>query len=270
MDEHMQLTALDQFLSLIFQEPTTLADLMVSLGFEQSQVDRLLESHPNPIITQFLSSIHEYLTSDSGKDTYFHLLSRRYGLDGEAPESLETIAKKLALTPEYAGQACQEALDKCRSKTAREKFKKSLRFIIIGQVAVIAGRPPREQVAAKLERLGELRAAADLVHLDYDARRAKIMEKVKAELDGLEAEYTPLFETADENMADLQAEIRNLVLMFGESIRAGTYQAVYTQGRVSWDNEGMDSYARSHPDILEFRKQGQPSVTLRTVADNKP
>jgi hypothetical protein len=28
----------------------------------------------------------------------------------------------------------------------------------------------------------------------------------------------------------------------------------------------MLSYALSHPDVLEFRKQGQPSVALRVVS----
>lgn len=43
------------------------------------------------------------------------------------------------------------------------------------------------------------------------------------------------------------------------------YRACYTQGRVSWDNDGMAKYAASHPDVLQFRKQGQPSVSLCVV-----
>ena len=39
----------------------------------------------------------------------------------------------------------------------------------------------------------------------------------------------------------------------------------YTHGRVSWDNDGMANYAVSHPDVLQFRKQGQPIVSLRVV-----
>jgi hypothetical protein len=44
------------------------------------------------------------------------------------------------------------------------------------------------------------------------------------------------------------------------------YRASYTQGRVSWDNEGMTKYAALHPDVLQFRKQGQPIVSLRVAS----
>ena len=58
------------------------------------------------------------------------------------------------------------------------------------------------------------------------------------------------------------------MLLCEESVSGGMYRAVYTQGRVSWDNDGMLSYALSHPDVLQFRKQGQPSVALRILDRN--
>ena len=53
------------------------------------------------------------------------------------------------------------------------------------------------------------------------------------------------------------------MLLRAESLRGSLYQAVYTRGRVSWDTSGMNEYARDHPDVLKFRKESQPSVTLR-------
>jgi hypothetical protein len=66
-------------------------------------------------------------------------------------------------------------------------------------------------------------------------------------------------------MEALENEIKTDVLLYGESVAGGMYRACYTQGRVSWDNEGMIRYAAAHPDVLQFRKQGQPSVSLRVV-----
>jgi hypothetical protein len=121
-------------------------------------------------------------------------------------------------------------------------------------------------VAAKLERLSNLRGAADVARLNYEAKRAEILKQIQAELDALNSEYRPVLESVEENIATLENEIKTDVLMYGESISGGSYRASYTQGRVSWDNDGMAKYAASHPDVLQFRKQGQPIVSLRVVS----
>ena len=44
----------------------------------------------------------------------------------------------------------------------------------------------------------------------------------------------------------------------------GTYlQAITTAPRVTWDNKGMAAYATLHPDVLVYRKVGEPSVQIR-------
>jgi hypothetical protein len=126
-------------------------------------------------------------------------------------------------------------------------------------------RPTREHVAEKMERLTNLRGAADVARLNYEAKRAEILKQIQAELDVLDSEYKPVLDAAEENIAALENEIKTDVLVYGESISGGMYRASLTQGRVSWDNEGMAKYAASHPDVLQFRKQGQPIVSLRAV-----
>jgi hypothetical protein len=126
-------------------------------------------------------------------------------------------------------------------------------------------RPTRKHVAEKLERLTNLHGALDVTRMDYESKRAEILKQVQAELEALDLEYKPVLEAAQENIAALENEIRTDVLLYGETISGGQYRASYTQGRVSWDNEGMTKYAASHPEILRFRKQGQPIVSLRVV-----
>jgi len=41
--------------------------------------------------------------------------------------------------------------------------------------------------------------------------------------------------------------------------------AVFSHGRVSWDTSSLDQYAKTHPEIGSFRKEGNPSVSLRAV-----
>ena len=101
--------------------------------------------------------------------------------------------------------------------------------------------------------------------MDYEARREEILKAVKAELDGLAAEYEPLLESAQDRAAALETEVKQATIEFGGSVKSNKLQAVYARGRISWDNKGLEGYAGDHPDILTFRKEGDPSVSLRVV-----
>jgi DNA-directed RNA polymerase sigma subunit (sigma70/sigma32) len=264
MDFKTQLSGLNELLAVIYGNGTQLDMLLRDLGFEQAQVDQLRDRHLEVVVDQFLEMIHKRLTSESGKDTYYQILSRRYGLDGESPDSLEAISEKRNDSPAYLRQLFQEILKRCQGKTAQADFKKGLQQIAVAQLGKME-RPTRAHVAEKLERLSNLRGAADVTRLDYEAKRATILKQVQAELDALEAEYKPLLESVDENIASLETEIKTDVLLHGESVQGGTFRAVYTKGRTSWDNNGIEKYAELHPDVLLYRKQGPPSVSLRIV-----
>lgn len=265
MDFKIQLTGLNELLSVIYGDEMQLSSLLGELGFERSQIETLRDRHLQAVVTQFLEVIHKRLTSDSGKDTYYQILSRRYGLDGEPKDQLSAIANGHNFSPEYTRQLFEEIIQRCQSKTWQKELKASMKHIAVEQLGKMNARPTREHVASKLERLTNLRGAADVARLDYEAKRAEILKKIQGELDVLDLEYKPVLEAAEENIAALENEIKTDVLLHGETISGGSYRATYTQGRVSWDNEGMTRYAASHPDVLQFRKQGNPIVSLRVV-----
>jgi hypothetical protein len=242
-----------------------LSALLCELGFARSQVEQLQAGHLESVVTQFLEVIHKRLTSDSGKDTYYQILSRRYGLDGEPHQQLSAIAEKHGYSPEYLRQLFEEIIRRCQSKTWQTELRKSLKYIAVSQLGKMDARPTSDYVAEKLERLSNLRNAAEFTRLDYETKRTVILKQIQAELDALDSEYKPVLEAAEENIAVLENEIKTDVLLCGESVSGGMYRASYTQGRVSWDNEGMTKYAALHPDVLQFRKQGQPTVSLRVA-----
>jgi hypothetical protein len=265
MDFKTQLSGLNELLAIIYGNETQLEPLLRELGFEQTQVEQLRGQPLEAVVDQFLEMIHKRLTSESGKDTYYQILSRRYGLDGEPPDSLDAISQARSDNPEYLRQLFQEIIKRCQSKTAQADFKKGLQQIAIAQLGKSSERPTREHVSEKLKRLTDLRTAADATRLDYEAKHAEIIKKVQAEMDSLEAEYKPLLDSVDENISKLETEIKTDVLLYGESVNGGRFRAVYTKGRTSWDNQGIEKYAELHPDVLLFRKQGPPSVSLRIV-----
>ena len=265
MDFNVQLSGLDELLGVIYGDNMRLDGLLREIGFGGPQVARLQNGHLAVVTVQFLGVIHRRLTSDSGKDTYYHILSRRYGLDGEPRQQLSAIAEKYGYSPQYLHQLFQEILDRCRSKTWQTELKKSLKYIVIARLGEIIERPSRDYIAEKLERLSNLRNAAEFTRLDYETRRTAILKQIQAELDALNAEYQPVLEAAAGNITTLENEIKTDVLLCGESVSGGMYRATYTQGRVSWDNEGMAGYAASHPEVFQFRRQGQPIVSLRVI-----
>ena len=122
-----------------------------------------------------------------------------------------------------------------------------------------------ENVIAKLDQLAEIKAAAEVTRLDYEAKRAEILRAVQAELDALEAEFQPLLDAAQNRAEALEAEIKQDVLAHGASVKGRQFYAVYNRGRVSWDTARLDRFAAAHPEVKEFRKEGQPSVSLRLV-----
>jgi DNA-binding Lrp family transcriptional regulator len=265
MDVKTRYAGLEELLSIIYGRGEGLSTLLRELGFEQVRVEQLQNGQLESVVAQFLDVIHKRLTSDSGKDTYYQILSRRYGLDGEPRQQLSAIAEKYGYSPEYVHQLFEEILNRCQSSAWRRELKKSLKYIAVNQLGQMQGRPSGDHVAEKLERLSNLRNAADFTRLDYETKQTQILKQVQAELDALDSEYKPVLERVEENIAALENEIKTDVLLYGESVSGGMYRATYTQGRVSWDNDGMTNYAASHPDVLQFRKQGQPIVALRVI-----
>ncbi len=110
-----------------------------------------------------------------------------------------------------------------------------------------------------------MQAAAALTRADYEEKRRAIMAFVQADLDALEAEYTPAFVVADERATALSAEAKAAVLALGATVKGTNLQAVYMRGRQSWDSKALGGYAAAHPEIMQFQSIGEPSVSIRTV-----
>lgn len=264
MDSDAQLGGLNRFLATVFDEGTSLDGLLEELGFDASKRGSLLEGHLPVSAAGLIEVIRRRLTWED-RDLWFRIVARRLGLDGGPSASTEETARSLNVDAGYVAYAEAEALQKCRTKAAREEFRKELRRLALEQLSASGAKPAQESVLNKLDRLGELKAAADLARIDYESRRLEVMRRVQDELDAIEAEFRPVLDAAEANASALEAEIKNDVLLRGESLRGSAYHAIYTRGRVSWDAASMNEYARDHPEVLPFRKEGQPSVTLRPV-----
>lgn len=65
----------------------------------------------------------------------------------------------------------------------------------------------------------------------------------------------------------LEKEIRADVLAFGATVKVPGLQAVWNKPRVTWNNDKLEGFAASHPEILSFRTIGAPTITMRKAGE---
>ena len=118
----------------------------------------------------------------------------------------------------------------------------------------------------KLDRLAELKAEQTVLNI----RKQELIDgvltpEIRAQIADIEAEFSPQLEAASNKESDLTKEIKEEVIGLGETVKGSFLQAVFVNGRTSWDNKGLAGYATAHPEINRFKKQGDPSVSVRHV-----
>lgn len=123
-----------------------------------------------------------------------------------------------------------------------------------------------EQITKLLADLAEARAAKEVLRLDKEAAIASVIPpEVRAALDDIEAEYGDRDLVAGYTISDLELRIKALVAEHGATVKAAGINAVYTAGRVTWDSKALDGFALNHPELFAFRREGKPSVSLRSA-----
>ena len=121
-------------------------------------------------------------------------------------------------------------------------------------------------ITEKLDQLADMQAHADVIRLHFNDLRAKILTpEIKQQLDDLDAEMNTALDTLNGGITTLTAEIKDDVLKSGATVKGASLMAVWNKGRVSWDMKSLDGYMVAHPEMTAFRKEGEPSVTIRKV-----
>lgn len=114
-----------------------------------------------------------------------------------------------------------------------------------------------------IDQYTELRTQYDLEASEMEKQRAVIMAKVQDELDALVLEFQPRLTAASDRFTEIETQIKDIVKSGGKTITGERWQFVYYKGRVTWDTEKLDRYAKDHPEIVLLRNQGEPSVQIR-------
>ena len=107
-------------------------------------------------------------------------------------------------------------------------------------------------------------AGIDLLNSERQAMIDKVITpEIKAKLAEIDEEIDPIIEKFNARAAELADLIKAEVIVAGQTISGDHHMAVYSKPRVSWDSKGLEGYAVAHPEILVFRSEGNPSVSLK-------
>ena len=120
------------------------------------------------------------------------------------------------------------------------------------------------RINASLEILAELTTSLEKLTNEYEKAKSDATPMtIKRKLRTIERVYAPKLDAARDRISDLTASIRTDTVSYGESVKNAGYHAVYAAGRTTWETQKLDGYAAAHPEILEFRKDSGPYVTIR-------
>ena len=119
----------------------------------------------------------------------------------------------------------------------------------------------------KLDKLSSLEMAIE-TNREYfgglnEEQMKQIPPEIKVALNKIDVEFNERQAEVGKQISELTDEIKQDVLNIGETVK-GTYKmAVWNKARVTWDNKGLEGFMVAHPEIVAFRKEGEPSVTIR-------
>ena len=124
------------------------------------------------------------------------------------------------------------------------------------------------RINASLEILSDLydKFAALTGELDQ-AKHEAIPASIRRRIATIERRYNSPMTALTKKIDDLATSIRTDTISYGESVKNAGYHAVYAAGRITWETQKLDGYAAAHPEILEFRKDSGPYVTIRKAKD---
>lgn len=122
------------------------------------------------------------------------------------------------------------------------------------------------EISLELDDLVLLQTQLEALNQD-EAREIQdvIPPEVRAAMDAVYRKHA----TAKQNLLlqihQKEALIQEQVLQLGRSVEGKFRKALYMKGKFTWDGEKLMNYAKTHYQILAFRKQGRPLVRIVPV-----
>ncbi len=112
------------------------------------------------------------------------------------------------------------------------------------------------------------KARAEVIAMEgrkQDALDALLTPEIRERMQAIEAQFEGPMIQAREMVEFMEEKVRDRVLGEGCSTKGEHLHAIWVKGRVTWDGKGLDGYSKAQPEILAFRSEGSPSVSIRGI-----
>lgn len=119
----------------------------------------------------------------------------------------------------------------------------------------------------KLDRYAEFVEKSDELQKQMQELidRVPVPQEVIEQWNSIKAEFQPMIDAANAAKDALLEEIKAEVLTAGSTAKGSKYMAVWNKGRESWDGKKLNGFAMAHPEILQAKNVGEPTVSIRRV-----
>jgi len=119
-------------------------------------------------------------------------------------------------------------------------------------------------IYGKIEQYSNLTFGIDAIGQEKQALIDEVLTpEIKEKLAEIDAEFDPKVDELAQQKSMLEGDIKHEVLSAGRTVKGTYHSFVWSKPRVSWDTKALDSYALAHPEIVQFRAEGAPSVSVR-------
>ena len=119
-------------------------------------------------------------------------------------------------------------------------------------------------IYGKIEQYSNLTFGIDAIGQEKQALIDQVLTpEIKEKLAEIDAEFDPKVDELAQQKSMLEADIKHEVLSAGRTVKGTYHSFVWSKPRVSWDTKALDGYALAHPEIVQFRAEGAPSVSVR-------
>jgi hypothetical protein len=119
-------------------------------------------------------------------------------------------------------------------------------------------------IYGKIEQYSNLTFGIDAIGQEKQALIDQVLTpEIKEKLAEIDAEFDPKVDELAQQKSMLEADIKHEVLSAGRTVKGTYHSFVWSKPRVSWDTKALDGYALAHPEIQQFRTEGNPSVSVR-------
>lgn len=90
-----------------------------------------------------------------------------------------------------------------------------------------------------------------------------IPQEVKDQIEDIKAELQPKLDHLNQEIQLYEGRLKEYVSVTQETLKGEYHMFVWSKGRTSWDTKSLEGYAKAHPELLVFKSEGKPSVSIR-------